>query len=86
MLRLLLRRKINNNSCPYLIRAVAIESILRRLVEWIEQKSQPFYTATPDQDGSKSQLRDWKILLVLTLIKVLKQCPIQMEKKSHLPR
>ena len=34
----------------------------------------------PDQDGSKSQIRDWKILLVLTLIEVLKQCPIEMEK------
>ena len=51
-------------------------------MEWIEQKSQPFYTATPDQDGLKSQLRDWKILLVLTLIKVLKQCPIESEKIS----
>ena len=34
-----------------------------------------FYTAVPDHDGSKSQLSDWKILLVLTLFKVLKQCP-----------
>ena len=34
----------------------------------------------PDQDGSKSQIRDWKILLVLTLIEVLKQCPIEIEK------
>ena len=36
----------------------------------------------PDRDGSKSQLHDWKILLVLTLIKVLKQCPIEGEKIS----
>ena len=37
------------------------------------KKIKAFYTAVPDQDGSKSQIRDWKILLVFTLIEVLKQ-------------